>query len=55
MAIPADDEGETKKMAITEKTGRPVARSGKPQPPTRLVFAAEKGKAQLHALMNAAV
>jgi hypothetical protein len=42
-------------MAIIDKTGRPVARAGKPKPPTRLAFTPEEDKAQLLALMNAAV
>jgi hypothetical protein len=50
-----DGKGETKKMAIIDKTGRPIVRPGKPQPPTRLIFTPEEDKAQLLALMNAAL
>ena len=42
-------------MAIIDKTGRPVARAGKPKSTARLVYTPGEDKAQLLALMNAAV
>ena len=51
----ADGKGETKKMAIIDRTGRSVSRPGKPQPPTRQIFTPKEDKARLFALMNAAV